>query len=46
MERDETKEVFCDIYCNLGYDSHRCSEEDDKAFIGCDMKNIIEVFWK
>ena len=44
MEKDETKEVFCDIYCNHGYDSHRCSEEDNKAFIGCDMKNIVDVF--
>ena len=26
MEKDEAKEVFCDIYCNRGYDSHRCPE--------------------
>ena len=44
MEIDETKEVFCDIYCNRGYDSHRCSEEMNEAFIGCDMKKIMDVF--
>ena len=44
MEKDESKEVFCDIYCNRGYDSHRCSEETNELFIGCDMKNITDVF--
>ena len=44
MEIAESKEVFCDIYCNRGYDSHRCSEEDNKAFIDCDMKNIVDLF--
>ena len=24
-EKQESKEVFCDLYCNRGYDCHRCS---------------------
>ena len=44
MEKDESKEVFCDIYCNRGYDCHRCSEETNELFFGCDMKKINDVF--
>ena len=40
----ETKDVFCDIYCNRWYDTHMCSEEGFKALIGCDIKNIIDEF--
>jgi hypothetical protein len=32
------------IYLYYGYDCHRCSEEEDDAFVGCDMKNIRDVF--
>ena len=44
LEKDESKEVFCDIYCNRAYDGHRCSEETNELFFGCDMKKINDVF--
>ena len=44
MEKLETKDVFCDLYCNRGYDCHRCSEETNAEFIGCDLKNVTDVF--
>ena len=44
MEKEETKEVFCDIYCNRGYDCHICSDEGFEALIGCDVKNITDEF--
>ena len=29
MEQSESKEVFCDRFCNRGYDCHRYSEESN-----------------
>ena len=39
-ERAETKEVFCDLYCNRDYDCHRCTEDGFESYIGCDVLNI------
>ena len=44
MEKQESKEVFCDLYCNRGYDCHRCSQETNEEFIGCDIRNVTDVF--
>ena len=38
----ETKDVFCDIYCNRGYDAHMCSKEGFETYNGCDIKHIID----
>ena len=43
-EREETKDVFCDIYCNRGYDCHTCTEDDNLYNIGCDIRNIEDEF--
>ena len=43
-EQMETKDVFCDIYCNRGFDCHICSQDGYQEYIGCDMKNITEEF--
>ena len=43
-EKEETKDVFCDIYCNRAYDFHTCSEETNLENIGCDIPNIIDEF--
>ena len=43
-EKMESKEVFCDLYCNRGYDCHRCSKEMHEATVCCDIKNVIDEF--
>ena len=44
MEKQESKEVFCDLYSNGGYDCHRCSQNTNEEFIECDILNVTDVF--
>ena len=44
LEHSESKELFCDQFCNRGYDCHRCSEESNEESIGCDIRNVTDVF--
>ena len=44
IEQRETKDIFCDLYCNPGMDCHICSDETFEAFIGCDVLNVTEDF--
>ena len=43
-EQVETKDVFCDLYCNRGFYCHICSEENFEEFIGCNVLNVTEDF--
>ena len=43
-KQSESKDMFCDRFCNRGYDCHRCTEESNKESIGCDIRNVTDVF--
>ena len=44
VEQNESKELFCDLYCKASYGYHVCQNDDFNGLNRCDVQNIKDVY--